>query len=240
MCKRKHYHPRDRALLGDGARGKPSHTPEATLSEPAPPTTATGTSTMYQPKSSSGSSSIPASDPNRTSQQYIRADTSTLRTIPRAVPQGCFCAACNTQVRIPAIIEHLKPTEHTAKCKSMGLYCVPCQKPFLNDFALGVHKQTAHKLDTSRTDSPANTAKNHELLQSQAKARREIDLYCAECNMVFRTKHQLEIHIRTTRHQPGIPISVLNRPVRRPGTACRPKTCQDGRDASTTARPVRA
>jgi len=88
----------------------------------------------------------------------------------------------------------------------MGLYCVPCQKPFLNDFALGVHKQTAHKLDTSRTDSPANTAKNHELLQSQAKARREIGLYCAECNMVFRTKHQLEIHIRTTRHQPGIPI----------------------------------
>jgi len=114
MCKRKHYHPRDRALPGDGACDKPSHTPEATLSEPAPPTTATGTSTMYQPKSCSASSSIPASDPNRTSQQYIRAGTSTLRTIPRAVPQGCFCAACNTQVRISAIKEHLKPTEHTA------------------------------------------------------------------------------------------------------------------------------
>jgi len=38
----------------------------------------------------------------------------------------------------------------------------------------------------------------------------------------------------------AIAASVLNRPVRRPGTACRPKSCQDGRDASTTVRPVRA
>jgi len=103
-------------------------------------------------------------------------------------------------------MEHLKPPEHTAKCKSIGLYCISCQKPFLNDLALSVHKDTAHKLNTRRTDSPANTADNHELLQAQAEARREIGLYCADCNMTFRTKHKLQIHIRTTRHQPGTPI----------------------------------
>jgi hypothetical protein len=34
--------------------------------------------------------------------------------------------------------------------------------------------------------------------------------------------------------------SVLNRPVRQPGTACRPRSCQDGRDGAPAVGPVRA
>jgi len=119
-CNRKYRDPRDRALRGGGGSGahnKPYHNPET----PSSSTTAMGIRKISQPQSSSASTNTPALDLNSTAPQDLRTRASTsppLPIFPPAVPQGCFCTPCNTRVQFSAIREHLKSTEHTARCLS--------------------------------------------------------------------------------------------------------------------------
>ncbi|KAF8242334.1 hypothetical protein K440DRAFT_131739 [Wilcoxina mikolae CBS 423.85] len=183
---------------------------------PAPPNTSTGTrnnnNPNIQPQSSPGSSRSPTS----TAPQYTQTDPSTSRTqrtIPQPAsshqpeydppstsdppfsipppttgPQGSFCVPCSTYIPFPAITSHLSPPTHTASCKTHGLFCIPCQKPFLNSFALSAHREAAeaHKVDPRLEE-----------------ARREVGLYCEDCGETFQTRLLLRIHERGERHRGG-------------------------------------
>jgi len=178
-CNRKYHDPHDRALQGGGGYGaydKPCHNPET----PSSSTITTGTRTISQPQFSSASSNTPTSDPSFTAPQDLRTRASTSRTLPKfppAVPLGYFCAPCNTRVQFSAVREHLKSTEHTAKCKSMGLYCVLCQKLFLNHTGLTEHKEIAHKLPSQDPSTPGHYP-------------------CRGCPQTFPTEQQCNMHNR--------------------------------------------
>jgi hypothetical protein len=131
----------------------------------------------------------PAMEPTSSTPRTSTSTPMQQQTIPPSAPQGCFCAACNTYISFSAITSHLAQPTHTAKCKSLGLFCVQCQKPFLNHHGLRVHKDTTHKVDPRL-----------------AEARREIGLYCRDCDMTFHTWLLLRIHIHTECHRAGIPI----------------------------------
>ncbi|KAF8541492.1 hypothetical protein BDD12DRAFT_829077 [Trichophaea hybrida] len=107
---------------------------------------------------------------------------------PTTGPQGSFCIPCATYIPFPAITSHLSPPTHIASCKTHGLFCVPCQKPFLNSFALRAHRETAeaHKIDPRLED-----------------ARREVGLYCEDCGETFQTRFLLRIHEGVEGHRGG-------------------------------------
>ncbi|KAF8537734.1 hypothetical protein BDD12DRAFT_845533 [Trichophaea hybrida] len=110
-----------------------------------------------------------------------------------------FCQVCNIYVGVWAstIDLHLQSTDHIEKCKLVGLYCLPCQMPFLNATSKSIHNLMNHEeLGLCLIcGGEFRDADEHEQLERHIAACKSRGLYCWECNMVFRSTAQLHSHI---------------------------------------------
>jgi len=120
--------------------------------------------------------------------------------IQPATPSGYLCEVCKIHVTFEEdeTASHQRSTEHIEQCKLAGLYCLPCQKLFLNADDLSSHNSMNHSQFELCTicGGEFSDAKEHEKLERHIEACKSQGIYCLTCNMVCRTGHELQSHIR--------------------------------------------